>query len=78
MVGWDVAVHPLAGERFSVVLIDEQGHVMKTPDVGSDRIGYTHAAVIDVLRHHYGVPGEEARAMIAKAEKERLHEAGAA
>jgi len=39
MVGWDVAVHPLAGERFSVVLIDEQGHVMKTPDVGHNPRG---------------------------------------
>jgi len=76
MAGWDVAVHSLAGERFSVVLIDGQGHVMKGPDVGSDRMGYTHAAVIDVLRHHYGVPGEEARTMVAKAEEERLQETG--
>ena len=75
MAGWDVAVLPVADERFSVVLVNLYGRVMKGPDLGDDRRGYPHGAVIDVLRHRYGVPGEEARAMVARADQMRAEDA---
>jgi hypothetical protein len=73
MAGWNVAVLPVSEERFSVVLTDEHGRVMKAPDMAPDRKGYDEAALVDVLRHRYGVPGEQARAMIAAADRTRPH-----
>jgi hypothetical protein len=71
MAGWNVAVLPVSEVRFSVVLVDENGRVMKAPDMAPDRRGYDQTALIDVLRHRYGVPGEQARIMILGAERKR-------
>lgn len=67
MAGFDIAVLPVEDDRFCIALVDATGRVMKAPDRGEDRRGYTETTLIETLRKRYGVPGEEARLMIARA-----------